>query len=88
MRERTEEAWAQALTSTELNKDNMKIAILDYEEGSVLIKEVPKDLQELDNEDIAVHMGLRVPCTEYMIVEEAMLVTIVTGDCTLDITLK
>lgn len=66
----------------------MKIAILDYDEGCVLIKEVPKDLQELDNEDIASQMGLKIPSTEYMIVEGKMPVTIITRDCTLDITLK
>jgi len=66
----------------------MKIAILDYEEGNVLIKEVPKDLEKLDNEDIAANMGLKVTFTEYMVIENILPVTIVTKDCNIDITLK
>lgn len=66
----------------------MKIAILDYNKGSVLIKEVPKDLEELDNEDIATNMRLKVSDTEYMIIEDSLPVTIITKDCTIDLTLK
>ena len=72
----------------ELNNNIMKIAILGYDEGKVLIKEVPRDLEELDNEDIAANMGLKVADTEYMVIEDVLPVTIITKDCCIDVTLK
>lgn len=66
----------------------MLIAILDYEAGNVLIKEVPKDLEKLDNEDIAANMRLKTSSAEYMVIEDVLPVTIVTKDCNIDITLK
>lgn len=48
----------------------MKIVILDYRDVSIVIKDVPKDLEDLDGDDILTNMGFCQNSTEYMIVND------------------
>lgn len=50
----------------------MYIAVLMFETGEVIIKEVPKELEELDGDDILTHMGFDIGNTEYMIVDNEL----------------
>jgi hypothetical protein len=66
----------------------MKIAILDYQDGSIIIKDVPKELEELDGDDILTNMGFSQNTIEYMIVDDQLPISIETKDCTIYTTLK
>lgn len=66
----------------------MKIAILDYQDGSIAIKDVPKELEELDGDDILTNMGFSQNSTEYMIVNDQLPISIETKGCTIYPTLK
>lgn len=66
----------------------MKIAILDYQDGSIIIKDVPKELEELDGDDILTNMGFSQNSTEYMIADGQLPISIKTKGCTIYITLK
>lgn len=65
----------------------MKIAILEYNTGEVIIKDVPKQFEELDGDDILTNMGYNIGTTEYMIVNNILPVSISTQDCTIKTTL-
>lgn len=66
----------------------MKIAILDYQDGSIIIKDVSKELQKLDGDDILTNMGFSQNSTEYMIVDDQLPISIETQGCTIYTTLK
>ena len=66
----------------------MKIAILDYQDGSITIKDVPKELQELDGDDVLTNMGFSQNSTEYMIADDQLSISIETKGCTIYTTLK
>lgn len=66
----------------------MKIAILDYQDGSIIIKDVPKELEELDGDDILTNMGFSQNTTEYMIADDQLPINIETKGCTIYTTLK
>ena len=66
----------------------MKIAILDYQDGSIIIKDVPKELEELDGDDILTDMGFSQNTTEYMIADSQLPISIETKGCTIYTTLK
>lgn len=50
----------------------MYIAVLMFETGEVIIKEVPKELEELDGDDILTNMGFDIGNTEYMVVDSEL----------------
>lgn len=54
---------------TNIEPSNMYIAVLMFETGEVIIKEVPKELEELDGDDILTNMGFDIGNTEYMVVD-------------------
>ena len=66
----------------------MKIAILDYQDGSIIIKDVPKELEELDGDDILTNMGFSQNSTEYMIADDQLLKSIETKGCIIYTALK
>ena len=66
----------------------MKIAILDYQDGSIVIKDVPKELEELDGDDILTNMGFSHNTTEYMMTDDQLPISIETKGCTIYTTLK
>ena len=66
----------------------MKIAILDYQDGSIIIKDVPRELEELDGDDILTNMGFSHNTTEYMITDDQLPISIETKGCTIYTTLK
>ena len=66
----------------------MKIAILDYQDGSIIIKDVPKELEELDGDDILTNMEFSHNTTEYMIADDQLPISIETKGCTIYTTLK
>jgi glycyl-tRNA synthetase alpha subunit len=66
----------------------MKIVVLEYYLGEVIIKDVPKDIQDLDGDDILTEMGFNQSATEYMIVEDDLSLTIDTQGCNSKMTLK
>lgn len=66
----------------------MKIAILDYQDGSIIIKDVPKELEELDGDDILTNMGFSQNSTNYMIVDDQLPISIETKGCIIYTTLK
>lgn len=54
---------------TNIEPNNMYIAVLMFETGEVIIKKVPKELEELDGDDILTNMGFDIGNTEYMVVD-------------------
>ncbi len=66
----------------------MIIAVLDYECGNVIVKDVPKELEELDGDDICSEMGYKSSNVCYMIIEDGMHISVNTEGCTIDTTLK
>jgi hypothetical protein len=66
----------------------MKIAILDYQDGNITIKDVPKELEELDGDDILTNMGFSHNTTEYMITDDQLPISIETKGCTIYTALK
>lgn len=66
----------------------MKIVILDYQDGSIIIKDVPKELEELDGDDVLINMGFSQNTTEYMIADDQLPISIETKGCTIYTTLK
>lgn len=66
----------------------MKIAVLEYYLGEVVIKDIPKELEELDSDDILTEMGFNIAATEYMIVDNDLKLTIDTKSSSSEITLK
>lgn len=65
----------------------MKIVVLEYYLGEVIIKDIPKDIEDLDGDDILTEMGFNQGATEYMIVEDDLNLTINTQGCSSKITL-
>ena len=66
----------------------MKIAILDYYVGKIIIKDIPTSLENLDGDDICTQMGFEQSNVEYMIVNDILPIDIDTEGCTANITLK
>lgn len=66
----------------------MKIVVLEYYLGEVIIKDVPKDIEDLDGDDILTEMGFNQGATEYMIVEDDLSLTIDTQGCLSKTTIK
>jgi hypothetical protein len=66
----------------------MKIAVLEYYLGEVIIKDIPKDIEDLDGDDILTEMGFNQGATEYMIVDDELHLIINTKGCTSDTTLS
>ena len=66
----------------------MKITILDYQDGSIIIKDVPKELEKLDGDDILTNLGFSQNTTEYMIVDDQLPISIETKGCTIYTALK
>lgn len=66
----------------------MKIAILDYQDGSIIIKDVPRELEELDGDDILTNMGFSQNSTNYMIADDQLPISIEIKGCTIYTTLK
>ena len=66
----------------------MKIATLDYQDRSIIIKDVPEELEELDGDDILTNMGFSQNSTEYMIADDQLPISIETKGCTIYTTLK
>lgn len=65
----------------------MKIIVLDYVKGGINIKDIPKEFEELDGDDILTDMGFDIAGTTYMIVDD-LSIDIETKNCTLQTTLK
>ena len=66
----------------------MKIVVLEYYLGEVIIKDIPKNIEDLDGDDILTEMGFNQSATEYMIVEDDLSLTIDTQGYTSKTTLK
>lgn len=66
----------------------MKIVVLEYYLGEVIIKDIPKDIEDLDGDAILTEMGFNQSATEYMIVEDDLSLTIDTQGYTSKTTLK
>lgn len=56
--------------------------------GDVIVKDVPKELEELDGDDICSEMGYKMSNVCYMIIEDGMHISVNTEGCTIDTTLK
>ncbi len=65
----------------------MKIIVLDYVKSCVNIKDIPKEFEELDGDDILTDMGFDIAGTTYMIVDD-LSIDIETKNCILQTTLK
>lgn len=66
----------------------MKIVILDYSVGEVIIKDVPKELEELEGDDICTNMGFKMSNTCYMIVDQELEININVKGCSSKLTIK
>lgn len=66
----------------------MKIAILDFCKGEVIIEDVPEKWKLLDGDDIISEMGYRLSEVEYMVVRNDLDLTIDTKKCRLKLNLK
>lgn len=66
----------------------MKIVVLEYYLGEVIIKDIPKDIEDLDGDNILTEMGFNQSATEYMIVEDDLSLTIDTQGYISKTTLK
>ena len=66
----------------------MKIAILDFTTGEVIIEEIPEKWHLLDGDDIISEMGYRLSEVEYMIIEQTLSLNIKTETLTLKTTIK
>lgn len=66
----------------------MKIAILDFTTGEVIIEEVPEKWHLLDGDDIISEMGYRLSEVDYMIIEQTLSLNIKTETLTLKTTIK
>lgn len=66
----------------------MKIAILDFTTGEVIIEEVPEKWHLLDGDDIISEMGYRMSDVEYMIIEQSLSLNIKTETLTLKTTVQ
>lgn len=67
----------------------MIITILDYAVGEIIIKNVPKELEDLDGDDILISMGYNsMSSIDYMIVDNDLNVNIDTMGCSSKLTLK
>lgn len=66
----------------------MMIAVLDYQEGKVIIKDIPKSIETLDGDDICTHMGFNQSTVNYMIIDDIIPIDIDTEGCTANITIN
>ncbi len=54
----------------------MKIVVLDYTVGEVIIKDIPKEYEKLDGDDILTNMGFSMSNTSYMVVYDELTINI------------
>lgn len=54
----------------------MKIVVLDYTVGEVIIKDIPKEYENLDGDDILTNMGFSMSNTNYMVVYDELTINI------------
>lgn len=66
----------------------MKIAVLDYCVGKIIIKDIPASLENLDGDDICTQMGFKQSNVEYMIADDILPIDIDTEGCTANITIN
>lgn len=66
----------------------MKIAVLDYCVGKIIIKDIPASLENLDGDDICTQMKFKQKNVEYMIANDILPIDIDTKSCTANITLN
>ena len=66
----------------------MKIVVLDYTVGEVIIKDVPSELEELDGEYILTGMDFDIDNTAYMVVDDELPITIDNKGIASKMTLK
>lgn len=66
----------------------MKIAVLDYNTGEIIVRDVPCSLENLDGDDICTQMGFKQSNVEYMIADNILPVDICTEGCKLNLTLN
>lgn len=66
----------------------MKIAVLDYSVGKIIIKDIPTSLENLDSDDICSQMDFNQNNVEYIIVDDALPIDIDTKGCIANITLN
>lgn len=66
----------------------MIIVVLDYSVGDVTIKNVPKELEELDGDDILTNMGYKMSNTCYMTADDELDININIKGCSSKLTLK
>ena len=66
----------------------MIITILDYAVSEVIIKNVPKELEDLDGDDILTNMGYKLSNVEYMLSNDTLPISINTKYYSSKLTLK
>ena len=66
----------------------MKTAISDYQDGSIIIGDIPEELEEPDGDGILTNMGFSQDSTDYMTVDDQLPIGIETEGCTVYTTLK
>ena len=54
----------------------MKIVVLDYTVGEVIIRDIPKEYEKLDGDDILTNMGFSMSNTNYMVVYDELTINI------------
>lgn len=54
----------------------MYIIVLDYTVGEVIIKDIPKEYENLDGDDILTNMGFSMSNTNYMVVYDELTINI------------
>ena len=54
----------------------MKIVVLDYTIGEVIIRDIPKEYEKLDGDDILTNMGFSMSNTNYMVVYDELTINI------------
>lgn len=66
----------------------MKIAVLDYSIGKIIIKDVPREYEDLDGDDICTNMDFKMSNVEYMVVDDILPIDIDTEGCTANLTIN
>ena len=66
----------------------MKIVVMDYCTGEIIIREVPVKYEELDGDNICTNMGFKQSNVEYMIVDDILNIDIDTESLTANITIN
>jgi len=66
----------------------MKIAVLDYCTGEIIIRDIPNNLEDLDGDDICTKMGFKQSNVSYMIITDILPIDICTENCKINLTLN